>query len=544
MELNYFISGSQEALLSKKDTWLDTSSLTLRSFTKTKSFTFTGISGNSDFSIFFSFEKKDSNAGCLLSNMQLGSLRGFSLNFNNNNELFLHSNFNSIPDCHTFSEIRLAKKNCIAVVKGGQQITIFNYDLDSRSIYKKESFPFSSNTNLSGGSFLLGYNTYVLNQIALEGVSGVFDQMVCFNTALGNLDCETIFSGFLPLQGTFVTEYNKKNYELKQIETKENSILSKANASNLIPFLDYFASSSIPITSGNYISTISGIANAALSKIFWSGYYSFNENLFCYATGAQIPIGGEYNSYSPAAFNGNLTFNDEAYYSMNLNSEKTSSHLFSFYTNNPSIEDFFTYNKIEAYKTITTPTLVDSVSSDTYKKTFYMDGILCDKNYCNLAYYPNLSYKSVGLELLFDKSNGLFSLDSNFEIGHNLYWGLSGKIENYQISSNHINLNDIEEDNSYPLIYDTTNVDSKLLHSSNSSATGNFQRGAAVVFFGDFTRREYRQRREQFYETSSYHIAHSKKDQITLVNESGIYDNSDRYWSFSMRPLDPPAPMP
>ena len=89
MELNYFISGSEEALLAKKDTWLDTSSLPLRSFTKTKSFTFTGISSNSDFSIFFSFEKRDSNAGCLLSNMHLESLRGFSLNFNNNNELFL-----------------------------------------------------------------------------------------------------------------------------------------------------------------------------------------------------------------------------------------------------------------------------------------------------------------------------------------------------------------------------------------------------------------------------------------------------------------------
>jgi len=544
MELNYFISGSEEAYLSKRDTWLDTSSLPFRSFTKTKSFTLTGISGNSDFSIFFSFDKKDNVEGSLLSNRHLGSSRGFSLNFNNNNELFLHSNYNSTPDSYTFSNVRLAKKNCIAVVKAGQQVTVFNYDLDSSSIYKKESFPFSFNTNLSGGSFLIGYNTYVLSDISLQGISGVFDQLVCFNTALGNLDCEKIFSGFLPLQGTFLTEYNKKDYELKQIENKENSILSKGSASKFIPFLDYVASSSIPLSNNNYISLITGLANSGLNKIYWSGYYTLNKDLLCYSTGVEIPIGGEYNLYTPAAFNGNLTFSDESYYSMNANSEMISSHLFSFYTANPNLEDFFTYNKIEAYKDITTSTLINASSFDTYKKTFYMDGIICDKNYCNLAYYSGVSYKNVGLELIFDKSNGLFSLDSSFQSGYNLYWGLSGKIENYEILSNHIDFNNIQEDNSYPLIYDTIQTDSNLLNSSNSSATGNFQRGAAVVFFGDLTRSEYRQRREQFYETSSYHIAHSKKDKITLVNESGIYDNSDEYWSFSMRPLDAPTPMP
>ena len=58
MELNYFISESQEASLYQKDKWLDTSSLSSRSFTRSKSYTLTGISGNSDFSLFFTYDKK------------------------------------------------------------------------------------------------------------------------------------------------------------------------------------------------------------------------------------------------------------------------------------------------------------------------------------------------------------------------------------------------------------------------------------------------------------------------------------------------------
>jgi hypothetical protein len=82
MELNYFISGSQAASISQKDKWLDSSSLISRSFTRTSSYTLTGISGYSDFSLFFTFDKKDNKPGSLLSNIHSTSPRGFSLNFN------------------------------------------------------------------------------------------------------------------------------------------------------------------------------------------------------------------------------------------------------------------------------------------------------------------------------------------------------------------------------------------------------------------------------------------------------------------------------
>jgi hypothetical protein len=230
---------------------------------------------------------------------------------------------------------------------------------------------------------------------------------------------------------------------------------------------------------------------------------------------------------------------------MNDNAERTSSHLFSFYTNNPNLEDFFTYNKIEKYKDVTTATLVDSATANDYKKTFYMNGIVANNSsYCNLFYYPNQSYTGVGRELIFDKSKGLFSLDEYFKSGNNTYWGLSGKISNYTLSNTHIDFTDFVEDNSYPLIYDMSNIESTKLFAAYNFSTGNFQRGAPVVFFGNILRAEYRQRREEFTETSSYHIAHSKRNMITLDNASGIYNESTNdYWKPSMRTLDPPAPI-
>jgi hypothetical protein len=539
MELNYFISGSETANSSQRDKWLDTSSSTIRSFTQNKSYTITGISGDSDFSLFLTLDKKNKNAGSLLSNLSWPSLKGFSLNFNNNNELFIYSNYNSVPDCYTFSDIRLGQKNCIGIIKTNKQITLLNYDLDARSVYKSESFNFKPTTEISGGNFSIGYSVGPLNSINLSGISGIFDQFVLFDTALNRKNYESIFSGFLPLQGTFVTTYTPY-YENKQIETKSNSILSESNASKLIPFLDYIGSSAIPLLSGNYIGNVTGVANAAQNKIYWSGYYSLSENLFCYPTGSLTSISGEYTPYTPVAFNGNLYFNNDINRSVNQTAEIITSHLFSFYTNNAEIEDFFSYNSLQKNKYITTPTLVESVGATDYKKTFYMDGIVSEKVFCNLGFYgTSLNYKNIGIELEFSIAKSLFKIDTNFQNTYNLYWkDALRKSTDYTISNGYIDINNVIENSNYPMIYDMTSSSVSILNSSFSFATGNFPRGAAVSFSGpNAASLNYRQRKNEFYETSTYHINHGKKDKITLVDLSSIYNNTSNYWSSSMRPL-------
>jgi hypothetical protein len=548
MELNYFISQSEVASQLVRDKWLDNSSVPFRSFTNLKSTQLTGITGDCDFSLFFTLEKRNNQAGSLLSNFKIQSNAGFSLNFNNNNELFLYSN-SSTSECYTFSDIRLAKKNCIGIIKASNNITLLNYDIDSRSIYKTESFTFKPEVNLSGGGFFVGYNTYVLSKISLQGISGFFDQLVCFSGVLEKEDYEKVFSGFLPLEGTFSNVYTKTS-EIVQIERKNNSSLSQDDAAKFTGFLDYVTQTYIPTNTGNYISTIQGTGSNALSKIFWTGEYTESQDLLCYSTGAIIPIGGEYTPFSVGS--NNIIFNDQIYYSMNNESERTVSHLFSFYTGtNIDVEDFFTYNKLEKYTYVSTESLTETVAAPAYKasfymdgaineKTFYMDDSILEKPFMLLYSQPGKSYKDIGNRLTFDSSNGLFRLDQEFIEGYNVYWGYSGKVTDYVTGATHITFPNILENGQYPLIYDKTSSNPFQLFSNFTFSTGSFARGTSLVFVGEnLSKSKYRQIKEDYYETSNLHLSHGKRDRITLFNQSGIYKNDNSYWSNTIRTLGP-----
>jgi hypothetical protein len=548
MELNYFIAQSEVASQLVRDKWLDTSSAKSRSFISSEYTQLTGITGNCDFSLFFTLEKKDNQEGSLLSNFKIQSNAGFSLNFNNNNELFLYSN-SSKSDCYTFSDIRLAKKNCIGIIKASNNITLLNYDIDSKSIYKTESFTFKPETNLTGGGFFIGYNTYVLSKIELVGISGYFDQLVCFSGILEKEDYEKVFSGFLPLEGTSSNVYTKTS-EIKQLERKNNSNLSQVNAEKFIPFLDYVSENYIPTNTGNYISTIFGTGSNALNKIFWSGEYSSSEDLLCYNTGTIIKIGGEYTPFSIGS--NSIIFDDQIYYSMNNKSERTVSHLFSFYTGtNSNVEDFFTYNKLEKYTYVATENFTEIATASTYKqslhmdgaineKAFYMDSQILEKPYMLLQTQVGKSFKDIGKQLLFDTSNGLFRLDEEFVNGYNVYWGYSGKVDNYTIDETHITFPEILENGVYPVIYDKTSANPLQLFSNFTFSKGLFARGASIVFLGENSAKvKYRQVKEDYYETSTLHLSHGKRDRITLVDQNSIYKNTNSYWTNTFRTLGP-----
>lgn len=541
MELNYFISQSELASRLQRDKWLDTSSISSRNFIRARSSGLTGISGDCDFSLFFTFDKNTNEAGTLLSNNNSQSNNGFSLNFNNNNELFLYSN-SSASDCYTFSKIRLAKKNCIGVIKSSKNVTILNYDLDAKSVYKDESYTFANTTNLSGGQFLIGYNSIVLNSISISGISGTFDQLVCFSGVLPRRDYENVFSGFLPLQGTFTNTYTKIS-EIKQLERKNNSSLSQANAEKFIPFLEDVAQNYIPTNTGNYVSYIFGTGSVSQNKIIWSGDYSETQDLLCYYTGSLYQIGGQ---FTQAAIGSNdIIFNDQIYYSMNDNSERTVSHLFSFYTGaNINVEDFFTYNKLEKYKYVTTSSLVDISTAAAYRASSYMEGainektfdsdgkVLLEKPYVLLQTQKNKSFADIGIELTYDSTNRLFLKDKAFVNGYNVYWGYTGKVNNYIETNNHISFPEINEHGRYPCFYDKTSNNADQLFSSFTFSTGYFPRGASIVFVGEnLAQAKYRQRKQSYYETSSLHLAHGKRDRITLSPLYSIYNNEGNYWT-------------
>jgi hypothetical protein len=241
----------------------------------------------------------------------------------------------------------------------------------------------------------------------------------------------------------------------------------------------------------------------------------------------------------PPAYTGDLNFTDEIDISINDNSDIVTSHLFTFFTT-----DFFSYNRFQKTKSLSSVVLTPSPDAESYKKTFYMDGIIAEKVFCNLNYYnTNINFQNIGKELLFSAGKNLFGIDNNFNNSYNLYWrDLLLKSSDYTLSDGHIDIKNITENSTYPMIYDTTSANLSPLHVSFSFATGNYPRGTAICFSGpDLARSLIRQSKRNFYETSSYHIAHSKMDRITFTPLNSIYRDTDDYWDTSFRPIETPS---
>jgi hypothetical protein len=174
------------------------------------------------------------------------------------------------------------------------------------------------------------------------------------------------------------------------------------------------------------------------------------------------------------------------------------------------------------------------------EQSIYMDSQVLEKPYMLLQTQVGKSFKDIGEQLLFDSSNGLFRLDTEFVNGYNVYWGYSGKVNNYTIDETHITFPEILENGVYPVIYDKTSANPLPLFSNFTFSTGLFSRGTSIVFLGkNLATAKYRQIKEDYYETSSLHLSHAKRDRITLVDQSSIYNNTNSNWSGAFRTLGP-----
>jgi hypothetical protein len=532
MELDYFISQSSRATLSQKDKWLDSSSIVTRSFQPSKAYRITGLnSGNSDFSIFFTFNRMSKFPSLILSNYVNQS--GFFIGLNDTNKIFALASKPNI-DSYTFNGIDLSAKNCLAIIKSNNRLTLFNYDLNSREVYQTDSFSFKSDTQVSGGNFVIGKATGEF-PYPLSGLSGIFDQLVVFNQSLDLEDAKTIFSGFLPLSKSTITVYGYKYYENSELNLKEGSILSYQDAENFIPFMDYLDTSAVPLSTGNYMAEISGTARYNVFDIVWTGYYTSGDQLTCSFTGSRTLVGGNYGAYSPT-ISENLMFTDKIYVSMNSSSERVTSHLFSFYTTSyPDIDDYFSYNKVAKYSTKTVDSF--STSSTSYISGFYMSGVVVDKTFCNLLRYSDKTFLDVGIELPFDVAKQRFVATEDFEEGYNLYWGYD-KIESYYKSGQYIETSAVDEDKSFKMIFDKSVSDPKYVHTSINYATGAFPRGAAVVLAGDtVSRNSFREQKRDFFQTCHLDKLHARKNKSIGSTYEDIMINSNLNWSGSMTPI-------
>lgn len=522
MELDYFIEQSSRAQASVKDKWLDGSSLILLDFGGAKSYNFTGISGNSDFSLYFSFERKMNSGECFFSNITESG--GFAVLFNNNNQLSLYTHYPE-PECYTF-DVNLGIKNCLALIKNDSQVSLLNYDLDAQDIYQIDSHNFTR-AEISGGAYTLGFKSDIFSRLGMSGISGAFDQMCVFNRALDIEDSLTVFSGFLPIQKTSTTVFTNKYYSEYSLTLKPSSIFSENQAASFIPFLNYVETGIIPFSTGNYTALISGDGNGFLSQINWSGFYGSGNNN-CLFTGVPVHVTGAFNEFNTTA-SGIIYFVDQFYSSLNENSERVGSHLVSFYTNlAPNIDDYFSYNTVSKYRDETTVTFSNPTGS--YISGFYMNGVVIDRKYCNLMRYNGKTFKDVGIDLPFDSSSQLFMTVDGFSDMYNLYWGFE-KISAFSISGIYVTTEQVEENNDYRMVFDKSVSDPYFVHANFGFATGVYPRGASVVLGGNtLSHVSFRMPKREIIETSYYHLIHGKKDHITLGELSGVYVNSEDNW--------------
>jgi hypothetical protein len=529
MELDYFISQSSDPL-SVRDVWKDTSSLNSRSFIYSKNTPLTGIAGNNDFSLLCTFYRSGVKAGTLISNYT--PTGGFAIGFNENNELFAYGT-NPTIDSIYFPEIRLGQKNSLAIIKNDQRITVFRYDHQARDLLNVSSKSFRPETNLTGGAFSIGYNSS-LNAQGLSGVSGIFDQLLCLNRVIDEQDSLVLFSGFLPIQVTQSTIFNRYYYE-NFYEQSPNPGINDTLILRFTGFLNSL-SSYIPTGTGLYIASLTGYTQYTNSSIYWSGYYGQGEGLSCFITGGTTYMSSIYPNYYPPAISGFVRFTDQVYYSMNENFERITNHLFSYTLPsgaNPNQEHYLSYTLLEKYKTKVSGLLTSPTGS--YTSGLFMHGIVADKRVCTLGRYDTKSYKEVGLKLPFDKSHGKFLDTEDFVDGYNLYWGPS-IIASYYTEGKYIITASQTETNDHDMIFDKSNANPTSLSVNYNFATGRFPAGAPSVFLTKIGIGEdpYRSLSQDFYETSNFHLINGKSGTNTLPPDNSIYSSDEDNWTTSL----------
>lgn len=527
MQLDYFISGSYIEQSFVKDKWLETTALATRSFPATKRYPFTGISGSQDFSLFFTFNKVNSTQGNLFSNYVSGENKGFCVAFNANNELFVRS-FSDPYYAEPVTDIRLGQKNCLGIIKNNRSLTLYKYNLQGTGISQQQTITFPKTTNLSGGSYYLGFGTGVSHILNLNGISGVFDQMVAFSTALTKDQSLSVFSGFQPYSLT-QTPYYIKTYEGSGFERRPTSLITETTIGTLSPIFNDI-SSSIPSTTGNYVALFSGSSNGAGFSL-WSGYYAAGNSLTCYSTGTISSTIFGTGSFTASTINP-LTFSDSIYSSMNTSGERLVSHFVTLYWGSGASEDYYIYNLYQKYNSGVSGSLA---LTGSYKNEFYMDGILTNNN-SGISLLTNVSgdkFNQIGYQGVFDRTIGLFSVNGLTNSGSRVYWGESGLVSGYLLSSGYIDLINTTESEVYPLFYDLGTGNISQLHTTLwDYATGRFDPDTAIVFTGMSSWSDlFRVPKQNFWETCTYHLAHGDtKIYPEMPSGNYLYQNTQDFW--------------
>lgn len=451
------------------------------------------------FTVILTFERNQLGAKVLLSSKDSGE--GWVFGITDSNFLFFEKNKNTV-ESFLFDNINLGKKNCIAIIKNYNSISVCKYDIVSNDI---ESFQ----------SFLLTDTAETLNEITICGNSedytgpllpfdGVIDQFALFSEPYDASYLLGIFSGFAPytLSSSTGVSFNlvdTNSYFVNEPVSYDNSylysyttglnnyIINNLSTGDYIISIDGTIDSTTNVTSNIYTG-VSLCEGSGLDSSFIYSSLIAPTGAFLGAQGvsgvARVTVSSStiYIGYD-ISFTGSYLNNCNAFYNYYYNYSSTTGHVLTY---DYSYETGFLLNGVTSeFADLIILGSGSGTDPTGYNQVAYLDTI------ASKFYAPNLS--------------------SNRTIYYN---GSRLGNDDYSYADNHIDLSSASEQPGDYLIYDNDiNINLGFLGVENY-ATGDFYPNSSVVFTGHVSYTGVKRDLSYNYlETSTYHMYHACKIQ-------------------------------
>lgn len=537
MELDYYLNLSLLSTDFIKDKWLYNASGATGSFTAAKTHYLTGSVNGDDFSLFFTFNKKNNSAGTIFGNYSgtYNSGSGFVAGFTENNEFFIDSHSNNVDSTYVFHNTILGNKNCLALVKNNKFFSLYKYDLYSSGIQSIESYQFKNGENLNGGTLKVGKLTNYSTNYGTSGVSGDFEQLLYVNTPLATPTISKIFSGFQPYSLTTGTGL-----------TLLSSSEERRNLTEIYPTGTYysgyksFQTGILGELSGYFISN--GLTEGSLFGYFSGIQYSNNNftgqfiyglsNTLCYTTGSLSTYNFSTSGSNYGYTGGNVNFSGSVGYLMNEYNEVNAGFIFGMTGSGAFGTNSGIFVHHDYYLKYATSPAVSLTVDTSYYNNFKMEGAVSNvpSGIMILATYSGVNPTGMNYKGIYDRTNGTFRLVDENDPEVVYYNGTL--TTGYSLSGTTLDVIGVSETENDYVIYDLGSGVIQLFNGTLLGyATGEYYSNASIVFTGiNAFNPLYRQKNTSYQETCSKHLAHSKQNQVP-ENTSGIYSNTDLYWN-------------
>lgn len=246
--------------------------------------------------LLFSLNREGQEGGILYSTQANDvTPSGYSIGFNDNNELFVHAESEDDFFFEVFDEINLSSKNIIAATKSDNLFSILQYDFLSDS-FSEQSVLINTEANVNSNYSSIGGNNYFsLNFEAPNRLIGEMDYVSLINEIPNQSTLKELLRSLVPANSTTVSSFEIINQEFSSNKNGEDEEIAFRDF--LTAFSDDQFNNSQKLVKANISGFVSG------NNISWSGEID------------SIPSSGNYttNYTGSFSFSGKNTFVDDGF---------------------------------------------------------------------------------------------------------------------------------------------------------------------------------------------------------------------------------------